>query len=106
MPKTGSTNIQEWLAEQSHALRDRGVDCVRIARASSGAPVTLVPATHQAAASAFLIGDVESRAQVMGEICTALDRYARGAETVVVSSESYEVLFNGPGRRDALLPLD
>src|SRR6201986_4879923 len=42
----------------------------------------------------------------MKEICSALDLAARTAQTIVISSESYEVLFNGPGRRDALAPLE
>ena len=105
MPKTGSTNIQEWLAEQSGSLRSHGIECLRIARASDGS-ISLIPANRQASTSAFLAGDLDSRPRVMKEICSALDLAARTAQTVVISSESYEVLFNGPGRRDALAPLE
>ena len=78
MPKTGSTNIQEWLAEQSGSLRSHGIECLRIARAGDGS-IALIPANRQASTSAFLAGDLDSRPRVMKEICSALDLAARTA---------------------------
>ena len=106
MPKTGSTNIQNWLAEHLSLLQGNGIRCMRIAQRAPTEPITLVPATRVAATSMFLANDTATRPAVVEQICVALEAHAAKTDVLVVSSESYEVLFNAPGSGDCLPHLD
>src|SRR5262249_38801040 len=98
--------IQEWLAERSTDLRDRGIACMRITQPKADGSIALHDATTRGATSAFVARDVKSRPLVTKRICEALEASAAHAKTLVVASESDEVLFNSFGRRDALRHLD
>jgi hypothetical protein len=106
MPKAGSTSLQEWLAANVSSLRARGVDCVRIVRPRSDEPARLEPATPGNVVSTFVAKDRGTRARVAQQLCDALDTYASNTDICVVTSESYEVFFNGQGRRAVLPHLD
>src|SRR5205823_4677300 len=56
--------------------------------------------------SMFLANDTTTRPAVVEQICVALNAHASDTDVLVISSESYEVLFNGPGREDVLPHLD
>jgi hypothetical protein len=106
MPKTGSTNIQNWLAEHLSLLQGQGIQCMRIARPTPSEPITLIPATRTAVTSTFLANDAATRPAVVEQICVALEAHAANSDVLVISSESYEILFNAPGRLDVLPHLD
>jgi hypothetical protein len=106
MPKAGSTNIQNWLAEHLSLLQGRGIQCMRIARPTPSEPITLIPATRTAVTSTFLANDAATRPAVVEQICVALEAHAANSDVLVISSESYEILFNAPGRLDVLPHLD
>jgi hypothetical protein len=108
MPKAGSTTIQQWLVDNPRLLADHSIRCVRIFRPDPGGPIALRPANDASAVSQFVANDAASRPQVVRGICDALGAAAEEepAATLVVTNESYEVLFNAPGREDALAPLD
>src|SRR4051812_18495567 len=104
MPKAGSTTIQEWLAADLPLLADHKIRCLRILQPSRTDPIELRPATPTSAVSQFVANDVASRAEVARRICDALAAEATSGQTIVVSNESYEVLFNAADRHAALAP--
>jgi hypothetical protein len=108
MPKVASTSVQHWLADHLPYLSGHGVQCVRIVRRRPDDPITVVPATAQNAVSQFVANDVKTRPAVAEQICAALAAHARvaDADVLVVTCESYEVLFNAPGRQDVLRPFE
>ncbi len=99
MSKTGSTSIQQWLAAQLPLLRSHGIEPMRIDQPTPADPIVVVPATSRNAASKFVPGarDWATRRDVVQRICEALDAQAKHHDVLVVSSESYEVLFGQPG---------
>jgi hypothetical protein len=99
MSKTGSTSIQLWLAQHLPLLRSHGIESMRIDQPTPADPITVVPSTPKNATSKFAPGAraQETRPEVAERICAALDAQARHHDTLVVSSESYEVLFNDSG---------
>jgi hypothetical protein len=99
MSKTGSTSIQHWLAEHLPLLRSNGIESMRIDQPAPTDPITVVPSTPKNASSKFAprARAKATRPEVAEQICEALDAQARRHDTMVVSSESYEVLFNDSG---------
>lgn len=99
MSKTGSTSIQDWLAANLPLLQSRGIESMRIEQREPTDPVALVPSTKANATSKFLPAarDPATRAEVAERICEVLDARAMQTDVIVVSCESYEVLFNDAG---------
>jgi hypothetical protein len=99
MSKTGSTSIQHWLAEHLPLLRSHGIEPMRIDQPTPSDPITVVPSTSKNAASKFVpaVLDWGTRRDAVQRICEELDAKAKRHDVVVVSSESYEVLFIQPG---------
>jgi hypothetical protein len=106
MPKAGSTSLQLWLAERHTMLRERNIACMRIAQFFDDDPITLEPITPTDVTSKFVANEDEHRPEAVRRLCDALDAYAQRDEVVVLSSESYEVLFSMTGRRDVLPHFD
>lgn len=96
MAKAGSTNIQEWLSENLALVRSHGVEPMRIAQPTPTDPITLVPSTRSKVISKSPIAarDPATRAEVVRAICEELDAHASRNETVLISSEPYEIFFN------------
>ncbi len=108
MPKTGSTSIQAWLAAHLDLLENRGITAMRITRhGGAGGPISLVPSTAADAMSVWFreANRKAGRPAVTAEICDAIDDAAACHDRIVLSGESYEVLFNNSGP-DALTHLD
>jgi hypothetical protein len=103
MPKAGSTSLQLWLAGHRELLRDRGLECMRIVQYAVDDLITLVPISDDDVTSKFVANEPEERPDAVRRLCDALDTHAHRNETVVLTSESYEVLFSMDGRR-SLLP--
>jgi hypothetical protein len=99
MSKTGSTSIQHWLAEHLPLLRSHGIESMRIDQPTPTDPITVVPSTQRNAASKFVpdARDWATRSDAVQRICEALDAQAKQYDVLVVSSESYEVIFTQPG---------
>jgi hypothetical protein len=106
MPKAGSTSLQLWLAERREMLRARNISCMRIAQYYDDDPITLEPITPADVTSKFVANEDEYRSDAVRRLCDALDAYAPRDEVVVLSSESYEVLFSMTGRREVLPHFD
>jgi hypothetical protein len=96
MSKAGSTNIQEWLAENLSLVRSRGIEPMRIVQPSQTGPIALVPSTRSnvISKSPSAARDPATRAEVVRVICEELDAHASQTEMLVISSESYEIFFN------------
>ncbi len=108
MPKAGSTSLQLWLGRQRSALRERGIECVRVAQRSREQPIRVEPTTETLVASKFVVTEAEApwadqAADDVRRVCEALDSQAQRHDFLLLTSESYEVLFSTAGRR-ALLP--
>jgi hypothetical protein len=106
MPKAGSTTIQDWLAANLALLAEHCISCVRIMQAKPDDPIELRAATPTSAISQFVANDVDSRPDVGRRICDLLAEAAESVDTLVVSNESYEVLFNAADRHASLAPFD
>jgi hypothetical protein len=106
MPKAGSTTIQDWLAANLALLAEHRITCMRIMQPNPDEPIELRAATSTSVVSRFVANDVDSRPEVGRRICDLLAQAAATVDTLVVSNESYEVLFNSADRAAALAPFD
>jgi hypothetical protein len=105
MPKAASTTLQQWLGANVEWLRERGVRVMRILCDDATGKVSLVPARTKKVGSWFP-ADPATRVGALARICAALDDHHDDGDTILLTSESYSVLFDGFGRRDMLPHVD
>jgi hypothetical protein len=106
MGKTGTSSIQAWLAANRADLAALGTAVVRIRQRSAGAPVEVVEAGSGGVMSE-LVRDLHLVAQGKGGACSeavvddllaALSEKAERHQRVVVTAESFQILFWRPHR--------
>jgi hypothetical protein len=95
MSKSGSTSLQQWLGSNVVSLREHGLTVVRIRQPAADAPITVIPAGDAAVVSRLVPGAnaAESRPAAIGALCAALDECATRTGDLLVTSESYEIVF-------------
>jgi hypothetical protein len=95
MSKTGSTSLQHWLGRNVGFLRARGITVVRIQPSGATGPVKIAPATEASVVSRLVPGAnaVETRPAAIEAVCAALDESAGNLGDLLLTSESYEVVF-------------